>query len=304
LQRSLADFDAAADLTRMDQRSSAYSEIKSGGFPIRRIYENISRGGLKHRAPVFVAILSVAFQQYPYLGDSGDLLSVFSPKYSLILLALVVSLAFLSLFATTSRFAIVLFTACAVINTIPRWTFLANHSFLALWSIPVAGLFKEWWESDLYALYLRVTISIVMFAAAAQKLLAGTYIDGSYIYWLTSHGSVTERLFWFACDNTSGVPCLNIKIISIFILCWQLVVGILLLLGVRSLVFLAVEIGFLLGAGIFADEMNFQVLNIALLCIIFRIGMPMWLVLLCVTLLYMDVYTISYLTKLLVQHVY
>ena len=115
--------------------------------------------------------------------------------------------------------------------------------------------------------------------------------------------SLTERMFSFACDNTSGVPCVYVKIISIFILLWQLTVGILLLWGVRSIVFLAIEIGFLLGAGLFADEMNFQVLNIALLCIIFRVGMPFWLLATCIVLLFIDLYTISYLLKPLVQYV-
>ena len=60
-----------------------------------------------------------------------------------------------------------------------------------------------------------------------------------------------------------------------------------------------------LGAGLFADEMNFQVLNIALLCIVFRVGMPIWLLGTCLALLVIDVFTISYLIEQLtslVQH--
>lgn len=288
----------------MEPSSSADVELplKPQNSAIWRFHEDFLHGDLKDRAPLFVAILSVAFQHYPYWTDPGDLES-FLHEYSLVILGLVVFSAFLSLFASTSRFAIILFTACAVIDTIPRWTYLANHTYLALWTIPFAVLFKEWWKSDLYSLYLRVTLGIVMFAAFAQKLLAGTYIDGSYIYFLSSNGSLTERMFSFACDGTSGVPCIYIRLISIFILLWQLTVGILLLWGIRSIVFLAIEIGFLLGAGVFADEMNFQVLNIALLCLVFRVGMPIWLLTTCITLLVLDVYTISYLLQLLVQHV-
>jgi hypothetical protein len=62
-------------------------------------------------------------------------------------------------------------------------------------------------------------------------------------------------------------------------------------------VFLAIEIGFLLGAGLFADEMNFQVLNVALLCIVFRVGMPIWLLATCLALLVIDIFTISYLLQ-------
>jgi hypothetical protein len=287
----------------MEHGSSAGVElpVKPQNLPFWRLYENFVRGELMYRASLSVAILSVAFQQHFYWGYQGDVELLFDRNY-LALFGLVVLSAFLCLFATTSRIAIILFIAVAAFDLVPRWTYLANHTFLALWTIPFAVLFKEWWKSDLYSLYLRVTIGIVMIAAFAQKLLAGTYIDGSYIYWLGSHGSLTERLFSFTCDNTSGVPCVNVRIVSIFILLWQLTVGILLLLGVRSLVFLAIEIGFLMGAGLFADEMNFQVLVIALLCIIFRVSMPIWLLATCITLLFIDLYEISYLLKSLVQY--
>jgi len=287
----------------MNHESDARAElaIKSQNFMMWRFYENVLREDLKYRAPLFVAILSVAFQQYFYWRYQGDL-GLFFHGYTLVLFGLVVFSAFLSLFATTSRFAVILFFAVAAIDIIPRWTMLSNHAFLALWCIPVAVFFKEWWKSDLYSIYLRITLGIVMFAAVAQKLLAGTYIDGSSIYWLSGHGVLTERMFSFACDNTSGVPCVYYKIIAIFILVWQLAAGILILWGVRSLVFLAIEIGFLLGAGLFADEMNFQVLNIALLCLIFRVGMPLWLLATCIALLFIDLYQISNLLKLLVQY--
>ena len=91
--------------------------------------------------------------------------------------------------------------------------------------------------------------------------------------------------------------------IGIFILAWQLIVGVLLLLGLNSLIFLAIEIGFLLGAGVFADEMNFQVLNIALLCIVFRFGMPLWLAALSIALLVIHLFSISALVDLVLSHV-
>ena len=117
-------------------------------------------------------------------------------EYSPVLFGLAVLSAFLSVFASTSRFAILLFIAVAAIDLIPRWTYLANHTFLALWTIPFAVLFKEWWKSDLYSLYLRVTLGIVMFAAFAQKLLAGTYIDGSY-YLLAKQPWIPDRTHVF-----------------------------------------------------------------------------------------------------------
>jgi hypothetical protein len=140
-----------------------------------------------------------------------------------------------------------------------------------------------------------------MIAAFSQKIMAGTYFDGSYIAFLSANGTTTERMFSFLCSGES--TCVFYRMIGTFILVWQLSVGILLLLGLNSLVFLAVEIGFLLGAGIFADEMNFQVLNIALLCIVFRYGMPIWLGALSILLLVMDVFTISTLVDLVFSHV-
>jgi hypothetical protein len=287
----------------MNHKSSARAELalKPQNITMWFFDENLLREDLKYRVPLSVAILSVAFQQYFYWRYQGEF-GLFFHGYTLVLFGLVVVSAFLSLFASTSRFAVVLFIAIAAIDIVPRWTMLSNHAFLALWCIPVAVLFKEWWKSDLYSLYLRVTLGIVMLAAVAQKLLAGTYIDGSSIYWLSGHGVLTERMFSFACDNASGVPCIYYKIIAIFILVWQLAAGILILCGVRSLVFLAIEVGFLLGAGLFADEMNFQVLNIALLCLIFRVGMPLWLMATCIALLFVDLYKISYLLNLLVLH--
>jgi hypothetical protein len=287
---------------KLEATALAESSLEAQKFSIRQIYEDLLRGDMKDRAPLFIAILSVAFQQQSF-WRSPENAETFFQGYYLVLFGLVVFSAVFSIFASTSRLAIALFIAIAVIDFAPRWTSLANHTFLALWTIPFAVLFKEWWRSELYSRYLRITIGIVMFAAVAQKLIAGTYIDGSYIYWMSKTGSLTERMFSLACDTTAALPCIFIKFVSNFILLWQFTVGVLLIWGVRSKVFLTIEIGFLLGAGLFADEMNFQVLNIALLCLVFRVGMPMWLLVTCITLLFVDVYSIEYLLKTLVQHV-
>jgi hypothetical protein len=277
----------------------AETSLMLRNISLRNFYADLSRGEMKDRAPLFVAILSVAIQHYDNWGRT-EFLQAFLPAYSIVLFCLVVLSALLCLFERTNRIGIILFIAIVAVNFVPRWTSLANHTFLALWTVPLAVLFREWWKSELYSQYLRITLAIVMFAAAAQKLLAGTYIDGSYIYWLGSNGTLTERMFSFTCDSSTGVPCIYVKIISNFILLWQIIVGVLLLWGVRSVLFLAIEIGFLLGAGLFADEMNFQVLNIALLCIVFRVGMPIWLLGTCLALLVIDAFTISYLVQQLI----
>jgi len=274
----------------------AETSLKLRKISFRNFYADLSRREMKERAPLSVAILSVAIQHYDNWGIAG-FFQTFLPAHSTVLFFLVVSSALLCLFERTNRIGVMVFIAIVAIDFVPRWTDLANHTYLALWTVPLAVLFREWWKSELYSQYLRITLAMVMFAAATQKLLAGTYIDGSYIYYLGNNGSLTERMFSFTCDGTTGVPCIYVKFISNFILLWQIMVGVLLLWGVRSLVFLAIEIGFLLGAGLFADEMNFQVLNIALLCIVFRVGMPIWLLGTCLALLVIDAFTISYLIQ-------
>lgn len=258
--------------------------------------------GLRDRMPLVIAILAVAFQIYPQWIVSDVMLFVYG-RWGIYLISLGIFVsAVLASSARTARLGVALFIAVAVVAILPNWTIIANHTYLAVWSIPVAILFKESWKSDLYAFYLRMTLGIIMLAAFTQKILTGTYIDGSIIALFSATGSTTERMFSFLCNVHSTSPCIFYQMIGTFILAWQLVVGILLLLGLSSLVFLAIEIGFLLGAGIFADEMNFQILNIALLCIVFRFGMPIWLAALSIALLVMDVFTISSLVDFLVSH--
>jgi hypothetical protein len=267
----------------LQESDSFYSKLS-------RIYEE---SGVRYRVPLAIAILSVAFQSYPQWIQSPLRLYFYSrPVLDLLAVGLLISAA-LVVWARTSRVGVLLFLLIATMVLLPHWTVIANHTYLALWSIPVAVLFREWWKSDLYAFYLRMTVGIVMLAAFTQKVVAGTYIDGSYIAYLSTHGSTTERMFAFLCDSTSPGPCIVHQAVSIFILAWQLAVGILLLLGLNALLFLAIEIGFLLGAGVFADEMNFQILNIALLCIVFRFGMPLWLLAVSLAFLLVDVYGIG-----------
>jgi hypothetical protein len=273
---------------------------KTGYFSkLSRVYDE---SGVRYRAALAVAILSVAFQEYPTWIKSAVKLALYGPPILYLLGAGILLCALLAASARTSRLAVAIFIAIAVFVMLPDWSGLANHSYLALWTIPVAVLFREWWKSDLYSFYLRATLGIVMIAAFSQKLVAGTYLDGSYIAWLSAHGQPTERMFSFLCSGDSTTPCVFYQAVGIFILAWQLVVGILLLLGLNSLVFLAIEIGFLVGAGIYADEMNFQVLNIALLCIVFRFGMPIWLGALSVALLVIDRFGISNLVNLALGH--
>ena len=267
---------------------------------ISRLYEE---SGARDRASLALAIVSIVFEVYPAWLRSNTLSFAHGTSVLYLSAGAIVLAAMLVVPARTSRLAVAIFIGIAAIVLLPEWRLFPNHLYLALWTIPVAIMFKEWWRSDQYALYLRVTLGVVMLAAFSQKILAGTYVDGSYLTWLGAHGGTTERMFSLLCDSNSAEPCRYYQFISIFILAWQLAVGVLLLLGLNSLIFLAIEIGFLLGAGIFADEMNFQVLNIALLCIVFRYGMPLWLLVASLALLILDVEGIDGLLKIVQTYV-
>ena len=277
-----------------------------GGGLFSRVSRDTATDSILYRVPLAVAMLSVAFEGWVEgVAESWKSEGTEAIDADLLMEGLDAGLIFcaaaLCLFPKSSRLGVALFILTAAFFRLPGWMGLANHTWLALWTVPMAVIFSQWWRSDLYARYLRVTLGVVMLAAFSQKLLAGTYADGSYIFWLSTRGDVTERMFSFACDVSTGVPCLAYKLIGLFIVVWQFAVGVLLLLGVRSLIFLTVEVGFLLGAGLFADEMNFQVLNIALLCVAFQVGMPIWLILSCLFLLIIDVFTIDYLLTGMMQ---
>jgi hypothetical protein len=286
----------------LSQTASAATEKlpQDTGF-LSRLSQRYAESGMRDRAPMAIALFSVVFQSYP----SWDAIIAAGPNRIVVdaLTAGIVLASVLSLSARTGRLAIGVFTVIALIIHVPNWMGIANHTYLALWTIPVAIVFKEWWKSDLYAFYLRMTLGIVMIAAFSQKILAGTYIDGSYLAYLGTHGGTTERMFSLLCSGASKNTCSVYQYVSIFILAWQLTVGLLLLAGLNAIIFLAVEVGFLLGAGVYADEMNFQVLNIALLCIVFRFGMPLWLAAICVPLLILDLFSLSKILDLVVSYV-
>ena len=243
------------------------------------------------RLALAIAILSVAFEIVMDLEGNLQFkrYHLVAPTIGLVLSCILV------LFERTSRVGVGLFAVSIFVYVAAKWAAFYNHGYLAAWTIPVAIAFGEaWWKSEIYRWYLRATLGIVMLAACAQKLLAGTYLDGSFITYLSLYGSTTERMFGFLCGpDVVNNSCLWHQFLGTFIVIWQAVVGILLLIGVRSLLFLFVEITSLLGAGLYADEMNFQVLNIALLCIAFGYGMRPWLCMICVPLLFIDAYSIS-----------
>lgn len=250
------------------------------------------------RIAMAVAIGSIVFEKLP-----GIEVVYATERYHLVAATGVFAVAaILALFKKTSWIGLLLFTVAMVVYVSSRWPAYHNHGWLTVWTIPVAVLFGlRWWESELYRWYLRATLGIVMLAAAAQKVLAGTYFDGSFISYLSIYGAPTEQMFGFLCgDNVGQEACSWHQFIGGFIVVWQAVVGVLLLAGVRHLLFLFIEIAFLLGAGLYADEMNFQVLNIALLCIAFGYGMRPWLIVICGVLLLVDMYSLAEIARLVI----
>ncbi len=249
------------------------------------------RLGFYLRLALAIAILSVVFETVMDLKGNLQF-----ERYHLVAATIgLVASCILVLFERTSRAGVGLFAVSIFVYVGAKWAAYHNHGWLTVWTIPVAFAFGEaWWKSELFRWYLRATLGIVMLAACAQKILAGTYLDGSFITFLSLHGSDTEQLFGFLCGpDAVNDSCHWHRFIGTFIVVWQAAVGVLLLMGVRSLVFLFIEIAFLLGAGLFADEMNFQVLNIALLCIGFGYGMRPWLLAVCAPFLLIDAYGIN-----------
>ena len=203
--------------------------------------------------------------------------------------------AALALGERTSQAGLVLFSVSIGVYVADKWALYHNHGWLAVWSLGPAMIFgARWWESADFRWYLRMTLGVVMLGAAAQKLIAGTYLDGSFIGYMSLHGSETEWLFGFLCGPTlAESSCLAHAALGTFLVLWQIAVGALLLAGVTNRWFLFVEIAFLLGAGVYADEMNFQALNIALFCIAFGYGTPPKLAGLVIALLVLDMVKIS-----------
>jgi hypothetical protein len=241
---------------------------------------------------VWIAMLSVVFEQWAdFLYRDSVLLQWAS--------ALFVLWAVLYLLFDLRRAGIVVFVIGMLLSILPNWYSAANHSWLAIWTLTPLILFSTWWQEQAYSLYLRCTIGIVMLVSGLQKIVAGTYVDGSYVAWMSSGKPLTSQVFEVVCSSDVPEVCAWHIVAGIVVVLWQLAVGVLLLLGLRGKLFLAIEFGFLLVVGLFADEMNFQVLMISLLLIAFRIGMPRWVAVGCVALLIIDQISISYLVSLL-----
>jgi hypothetical protein len=236
---------------------------------------------------VWVAILSVIYQQSNELFRESSFLETEG------LIVMIVGAVGYTFFVKYRYTALYIFVVGLMLSFVPGWHSAANHTWLAVWTLTPIILFRQWWKEVLFANYIRYTLGLVMVVAVFQKLIAGTYLDGSYIAWLSANGSTTERTFSFLCAGSDSEVCAAYVFLGVAALVWQFAAGILLLLGVKHFLFILAEVSFLLTVGLFADEMNFQVLNIALFCIAFQFGMTRWIALVCVVLLHIDLIGVS-----------
>lgn len=243
----------------------------------------------------FVALLSVLFQQWQDLVYA-------SHQQEMIATAVMWASTLIYLVPHFRRLATVTFVLAFLTSFATDWYAAANHTWLALWLIGPAALFKEWWEEPMYFLYLRLTVGAVLFLSSLQKIASGHYLDGSYLAWLSENGSTTERAFHFLCSTSYPDTCGWYVLMGVAAVAWQMLAGLLLLFGFKKLIFILIEVGFLVFVGLFADEMNFQVLNVAILCIAFNFGMKRLFAAACISLLVVDQIGIGHIIEYLWHH--
>ena len=116
--------------------------------PIARSGEDI---GKYMRLALIAAMLSVCFERVQ---------EHYSPITSYWLASIALACATALTLAGTwterySQIAIAVFSVFFVYDAFATWAEQANHSWLAVWTIPVAVLFAKWWEEPLYADYLK-----------------------------------------------------------------------------------------------------------------------------------------------------
>jgi hypothetical protein len=247
--------------------------------------KNASKATLMQTA-LWIAMLSVIFER----ADALIFYFTRGEYYLTSVIFLMIVVLFTFLYRPLRHASICVFSLGLVLLTIDDWALQANHSWLAFWLITPLVLFPNWWEGISYISYTRITLGVVMLTAGVQKIVTHTYLDGSYITYLSYYGSISEQLFRFVCDSTVLTePCIGHISIGVFIVFWQILVGLLLVFGIMGFWVLMIEVSFLLGAGFYADEMNFQTLNIAMLTIALGYGMKHWLAVACIGLLIIDI---------------
>jgi hypothetical protein len=238
---------------------------------------------------LFVVMVSVVFQQ----SDELILSTILVPFVANLVMVFCL-LAYW--YRPLTRLATISFVLAFGALFSVEWMNAANHTWLALWLLIPLLILPEWWRESLYLTYIRYTLALVMFAAAVQKVIAGTYLDGSYIAWLSYHGSVTERALGFLCTEPSlDDSCTAFVMFGTAAIVWQLAVAVALVCDWRRLEVIAMELGFLAFVGLYADELNFQVLVCMFLCIMFKTKLPYVMYVFLLMILILDLFTLDFL---------
>ena len=163
-----------------------------------------------------------------------------------------------------------LFFISLILICFSNWQSVANHIWLLIWIFAGLIFLNSGGKTKLVRDYVRLTLGLVMFSAAIQKVVSGTYIDGSFLAYLTQYGSYTEAYFGnIICKDLDPYKCTNLSIIGTSVIIWQIVIALLLFFNVMNRWVAILEVLFLVSVGVYADELNFQIINIALFCIAF-----------------------------------
>ena len=248
---------------------------------------------LKKLAPfsIIITTLSVYFEHV--FRDPGIMKNL---SLEFIFVVSLLGLAFLGVcFKKHHRLSLSLFFLIHILTTfVISWSIFPNHGWLALWVLPAYLLFKDPLADKDYRLFVRCSLGLVMIIAGIQKIIAGTYLDGSFITFLSHYGARTEQFFGFLCEaGTEILFCPWHQVLGVLVVVTQLLVGLFLIVGWKNRYVIAFEIFFLLLVGLFADELNFQILVISLMCIAFGYRMTVRIALFCILILILDAIGLS-----------
>lgn len=232
----------------------------------------LSRLDYKRSATICILFIAVALLIGEYLVYFKDFIKYRDYDYIVFTVAALVVLS-RALVKGIDRWFLLFFMSMAYV-IFHDFRSTANHVFFSLFLLFPIALFPNKESSEIYSDYVRRCLAIVMIAAATQKLIAGSYLNGDFLKYLASGGDPNENLLLAVCLGQPITECDVLLYISILTVVWQYAIGVLLLINCRHILALVAELLFVLGVGFVTDEMNFQTVNIAALLIAFRIAAP------------------------------
>lgn len=170
--------------------------------------------------------------------------------------------------------------AILILRMFETWPYSANHHWFYLWvAIPIL-LRPDLLTGVDFSRYVGLSMGIMMLVAFIQKLVGGHFLDGSFMAYFAAAGGETERMLNRLCSEPPTqfrmTTCPSLIWLGWLSLVAQLIVGILLVLDVRSRIVYIAEMAFLLAVGTIADEWVFQAINVLCLLLVMRGRIPVW----------------------------